>query len=956
MRKLFFATLLLFFGITTYAQYPCANNNVLYATGNAPTILGDSVFAPDIYGGEYIILNNMVAGNIYKISTCNNSNFDTQISIYNSSGTAVAYNDDWCGMYSEIIFSPTATGNYRILVDEFNCNSNQIPARLVITLLYTPRPVIEIPVVVHVLYNTTQQNISNAQIQSQINVLNQDFRRLNANQQTAPAAFRGRAMDPLIQFCLAQRDPDGNPTNGITRTYTNKQEFTFLDTTIYFTNLGGKNNWDKNSYLNIWVCNIADPYAGWALFPSITVNLPIIDGVVMDLESFGTVGTANPNYNSGHICSHEVGHWLNLRHIWGDDQNNPNVCLGSDSVFDTPNHAVENFGSPSYPHITSCSIDNLGEMFMNFMDYTDDDDNLNMFTVGQFIRMDDVLFNQRASLWNSLGCVPCNTNSQFTASTTTPCVGQTVTFTNQSSSGSYSWLVNGVSYGTSTNFSGTFTSAGQYQVALIVLNSGCRDTSFLNVNVSNTPTASISPTTVTICNGQSVTLTASGGGTYSWSNSLGSGSQVTVSPTQTTTYTVTVTSSGCSATASRTVNVNPRPNAPTFAPTSGCSPLTVTASSANCTGCTYQWSTGATGATATFSNNANFTVTVTNSNNCTTSANGSVTITGQPAVTITPANPAFCAGGSVTLTVSPSGSSYSWSGPNGFTSNAQSPSVNMPGTYNVTVTNPGSCSGTATASKLVTQQSSPTANAGNDVTIQQGNSTTLTATGGTSYTWNNGATSASTTVSPTQTTTYTVTVTDANGCTATDNVTVFVQSGGCNNIYTLDAQSVNISAQGGTVSVNLTTDAGCSWNVNAGGCIGWVSPNNPNGTGSANISFNVQPNTLTSQRTCFASIQGNLFNIIQEAAPTTGLTEISDIKNISLFPNPNNGKFTLIIESALHQKLNANLYNAIGQLILSKEVETNSPIEFDVSGNAKGIYFLQIYSEKANHYLKVLVE
>lgn len=507
-----------------------------------------------------------------------------------------------------------------------------------------------------------------------------------------------------------------------------------------------------------------------------------------------------------------------------------------------------------------------------------------------------------------------------------------------------------------TNLPPTLTaSSGSMLVHFVSDGDGQRPGWSANYTSNSTPpSASITPTTITICNGQSATLTASGGNSYSWSNGSTSAS-IHVSPTQTTTYTVTVTSSGCSATASRTVNVNPKPNTPTFAPTSGCSPLTVTANSSNCTGCSYQWSTGATGTTATFTANTNFTVTVTNSNNCTTSANGSVAITGQPAVAITPANPAFCTGGSVALTVSPSGSSYSWSGPNGFTSNAQSPSVNMPGTYSVTVTNPGSCSGTATASKSVTQHSSPTANAGNDVTIQQGNSTTLTATGGTSYTWSNGANSASTTVSPTQTTTYTVTVTDANGCTATDNVTVFVQSGGCNNTYTLNATSVNILASGGTASVNLTTDGGCSWNVNAGGCVGWVTPINPNGVGSATVSFSVQPNPLPSQRTCFVTIAGELFTIIQEAAPTTGVTEISDIQNISLFPNPNNGKFTLIIESTLHQKLNSNLYNAIGQLVLSKEVETNTQIEFDLSNNAKGIYYLRLVSETKFHSLKFVV-
>jgi hypothetical protein len=465
--------------------------------------------------------------------------------------------------------------------------------------------------------------------------------------------------------------------------------------------------------------------------------------------------------------------------------------------------------------------------------------------------------------------------------------------------------------------------------------------------------ASISPASATICNGNSISLNATGGSSYSWNNGSTS-SSINVSPTQTTTYTVTVISSGCSATASRTVNVNPKPNAPTFAPTSGCSPLTVTATSSNCIGCTYQWSTGATGATATFNANFNYVVTVTNTNNCTVTGSGSATITSQPSVAISPANPAFCSGSSVSLTVSPSGSGYAWSGPNGFTSNAQSPSVNTPGSYSVTVTNPGSCSGTATASKSVTQHSSPNANAGNDVTIQQGNSTTLTASGGSSYIWSNGATVGSTTVSPTQSTTYTVTVTDANGCTATDNVTVFVQSGGCNNIYTLSASSVGVPSSGGNVSVNMSTDAGCSWNVNTGGCVSWVTTNNPNGSGSASITFLVQPNTLSSQRTCFATIEGNLFSIIQDPA-ITNVTSVSAIKNIAVYPNPNKGEFELQIETDITQKLQINLFNPLGQLMQNRELETNAVHKFDLRDKANGIYFLQVLSEDGNYYVKVLV-
>lgn len=210
----------------------------------------------------------------------------------------------------------------------------------------TDNLVINIPVVVHVVYKTSAQNISTGQVQSQINILNQDFRKLNPDVSGVPTAFQSSVADCQINFCLATRDPNGAATTGITRTQTSKPSFSANDN-VKYTNKGGKNAWDRNKYLNIWVCNLS-LYLGYAQFPG---GPAATDGVVIGYKYFGNTGTAVYPFNKGRTATHEVGHWINLRHIWGDDGTS---CSGSDLVTDTPNQADENYGCPSFPTI-SCS-------------------------------------------------------------------------------------------------------------------------------------------------------------------------------------------------------------------------------------------------------------------------------------------------------------------------------------------------------------------------------------------------------------------------------------------------------------------------------------------------------------------------------------------------------------------------------------------------------------------------
>ena len=254
--------------------------------------------------------------------------------------------------------------------------------------------IITIPVVVHVIYKNSSQNISDAQIFSQIDILNEDFRMNNSDASSIPSAFAGAAADCEIEFCLAVRDPNGNVTTGITRTYTTTSSFSGY-TSMKYSSTGGQDAWNTSDYLNIWVCNLASGLLGFATFPGGNSST---DGVVCDYAYFGNTGTATSPYDLGRTATHEVGHWLNLYHIWGDS-----YC-GNDYVSDTPKHEESNYGCPSYPHASSCSgTGSTGEMFMNYMDYTNDAC-MFMFSSGQKNRMRATLNGSRSSLLSSLGC------------------------------------------------------------------------------------------------------------------------------------------------------------------------------------------------------------------------------------------------------------------------------------------------------------------------------------------------------------------------------------------------------------------------------------------------------------------------------------------------------------------------------------------------------------------------
>ena len=308
-----------------------------------------------------------------------------------------------------------------------------------------------IPVVFHIVYNTDNQNLPDSVIHSQIDVLNEDYRRLNENASNTREEFLEFAGDPNIEFFLANIDPEGNPTNGIIHQYTDKEEFLMFEDflsneitldEVKFSSSGGSDAWDTNKYLNIWVCNIGSldilglelgQVFGYA-YPPVDIDQALIElsetqtvpdwptdmltndesvqGVVLHYTAVGRNNpTANEDgmteNNEGRAAVHEIGHYLGLRHIWGDALAlfGEDGCLVDDGISDTPN-ANDQAGYVCDFNKNTCSGDVFGsssedlpDMVENYMDYSPDNC-LNMFTNGQINVMRNILEISRTELIN----------------------------------------------------------------------------------------------------------------------------------------------------------------------------------------------------------------------------------------------------------------------------------------------------------------------------------------------------------------------------------------------------------------------------------------------------------------------------------------------------------------------------------------------------------------------------
>jgi hypothetical protein len=269
----------------------------------------------------------------------------------------------------------------------------------------------QIPVVVHVIHNGEAvgvgSNLSEAQILSQIEVLNNDYKRLNLDAVNTPSEFLPVAGSVDIEFVMAKRTPEGLATNGIVRVQGTQAAWSINDN----YELKSLSYWPAEDYMNIWVTTLTASYVGFAQFPVSSLpglenssNNRLTDGVVIDFTAFGTIDAGpfnlDPQFNKGRTTTHEVGHFLGLRHVWGDDEDESDRCAGSDYVNDTPNQQVSTSGCPTSTR-TSCSSN---DMYMNFLDYTNDAC-MNIFTQGQIERVITVLENspRRVSLLTSPG-------------------------------------------------------------------------------------------------------------------------------------------------------------------------------------------------------------------------------------------------------------------------------------------------------------------------------------------------------------------------------------------------------------------------------------------------------------------------------------------------------------------------------------------------------------------------
>lgn len=341
---------------------------------------------------------------------------------------------------------------------------------------YLRQATVTIPVVFHVVYNNGIENISEEQVLSQLAVLNADFRRTNADTANTPAYFQPFAADAEIEFCLATVDPEGNPTTGITRTKTERLDFSYVSDNVKFASTGGTAAWDRNQYLNIWICNIQDNILGYSSTPE---TEPRRDGVVLYYKSVGAP-PANPfasDYNLGRTATHEVGHWLGLKHIWGSG----GTCTDSDDIADTPNQQSETQGCPG-AIVTSCDNGPNGNMWQNYMDYSYDNC-MNLYTKGQAAYMQAVLNSTRRAIVNAVSCSG-SLRSDFKIADerdTLAIAGQPVKFKDTSAGLkplTWLWHFEGGTPATSTeqNPIVTYAKPGKYRVSLTVTNGSMSST------------------------------------------------------------------------------------------------------------------------------------------------------------------------------------------------------------------------------------------------------------------------------------------------------------------------------------------------------------------------------------------------------------------------------------------------------------------------------------------------
>lgn len=603
--------------------------------------------------------------------------------------------------------------------------------------------VFNIPVIVHIIHNneavnsslaTTGNNLNAAQVVDQINILNRDFNGTNADTSLIPAVFKPLLGKFGVNFCLAVVNPTGGvlPEPGIDRINRVAKGWTAPPYSQAYINNPIKPNsiWDPNRYLNIWVSGLSGGLLGFATFPNPgtsgllgltgSFGSATTDGVVILNTSFGSIGTAQfGQYNLGRTTTHEVGHWIGLRHIWGD-----NNCA-TDYCNDTPTAQTANFGCPAFPYkVGVCAGNTTGEMTMNFMDYTDDAC-MYMFSADQMYRAQLILTNSamRLSLITSTVCnlpsVPLDAGISFVSApgySQTICqnfINPAINLTNFAAvtltSATLSFNVDGLNTQT-MNWTGNLAPNTSTLVTLPQISVANLGAHVFNVSVSS-PNGGIDNNLANnnnnqkftvgnllvfnapsgqICAGTPLVINATGATSYSWSTGATTAS-VSLNPSVTTVYTVVATSGACSSAKTVTVTVLPSPTVAVNTQ-SVCAnkAATITASGAS----NYTWSTGAVLASinVSLSSSTNYTVTGFTSPSCFASLMFSVDVKPNPSSSVVASNIscASCANG--TLSVSASGGtapySYTWMPGN---TNAALITNAVAGCYSVTIADALGC-------------------------------------------------------------------------------------------------------------------------------------------------------------------------------------------------------------------------------------------------------------------------
>jgi hypothetical protein len=610
----------------------------------------------------------------------------------------------------------------------------------------TVQSVFNIPVIVHVIHNneavnssnaTSGNNLNAAQILDQINILNRDFNGTNADSNLIPQVFKPSFAKLQVNFCLAVVNPTGgilaepgiDRINRVAKGWTaTPYSQTYIDATVKPNSI-----WDPNRYLNIWVCPLSNGLLGYATFPNPGTSgllgltgafgSTTTDGIVNLNTAFGSIGTAQFGvYNRGRTATHEIGHWIGLRHIWGDG-----TCA-TDYCNDTPPAQNSNFGCPNFPYkLGTCTGNTNGEMTMNFMDYTNDAC-MYMFTADQKVRAQLIMSNStmRANLVTSTVCnLPTVINDPGISNIVSPTYSQVIScpailspiikLTNYAvvtlTSAVFAFNVNGVNTQTvnwtgslSPNTSSTISlpqvtvgAAGQHNYSVNVSSpNGGADANLLNnssVQSFSVSTGSISVTSGTTCPGVPVIISASGAAGFIW-NTGATTNTIAANPLVTTIYTVTAVPGSCAPSKTVVVTVNPFPlisvnNQAACVNTT----ITITGSGAN----SYTWSTGSLNASTSLNLLATTVLTVTGFNSSVCFTNKVFTVTANPEPTVSlNANYlscAVCSDGTVSANVIGGAAPYTYTWlPNNL--NAQQLLNVTAGTYTVVVADAFGCVGT----------------------------------------------------------------------------------------------------------------------------------------------------------------------------------------------------------------------------------------------------------------------